>query len=511
MQLSAIFPSSGDSVVAWDAGLRRASVFSLGGGFGRTIRLDPALAGARLAGVTGTGHLLVIDMRYDGAGDGEVTRLREERFLYDADGQRVDSLGSAPGMLGAVRTTGSGMSLRPALFRLSTNYAVAGDLLWIQRSDLAGLEVQHIGRDGLAAITWREPRIATTEEHASAFISERLRGMTDPDQRRAMRRDFETRPRPDSLPTTTDVVADASGAAWVARVPSTRQWRLRRVGGDPRLGRCPATRSHPSRHGIARRPGRPASRAPARRPGSRVRASVRPGRQSLTFGFGPPTRDTLARQTRYRVGCDTRTPPRRLCQARNPVDPRARCTTPTPPSNHPRDARPASRRLRLRRLQRATGSRRRARPARAMSSMEPELIPLGRKKEPEVFGPRYVDPGAVAPLMERELTRGQVTETGRVTVRIQVSVTGSIESREIISNTAGNKLGRAAMDIARQLKFHPAERAGCAIPSLVDFELATGARRLTHDSTRPAAPARRRSARAGRGHCLEQRRGNARH
>jgi hypothetical protein len=176
-------------------------------------------------------------MRYDGAGDGEVTRLREERFLYDADGQRVDSLGSAPGMLGAVRTMGSGMSLRPALFRLSTNYAVAGDLLWIQRSDLAGLEVQHIGRDGLAAITWREPRIATTEEHASAFISERLRGMTDPDQRRAMRRDFETRPRPDSLPTTTDVVADASGAAWVARFlpPGSGdyvEWVVIRASGD---------------------------------------------------------------------------------------------------------------------------------------------------------------------------------------------------------------------------------------------------------------------------------------
>ena len=238
LQLASVHPLPNGRLVTWDTGLRRASVFSILDGFEDTILFDPSLPGAQLEGVTTTGAFVVTDTRYGGAGAGELGRLVEHRFLYGADGVRVDSLGSAPGPEGLLTSRGSGMEMRPSLFDFATNYAVTGDGLWIQTSRTAGVTRQSLVDGTTRTVRWRDGNRGVTDADVAAAVEAQLEAsaVTDPERRQWLRRDFEGRPVPEFLPETTGLIGDRErGVAWVAdsaapRRPSLQRWLV--VGAD---------------------------------------------------------------------------------------------------------------------------------------------------------------------------------------------------------------------------------------------------------------------------------------
>lgn len=213
--LSGAHAVSPDTIVAWDFGLRRASLFSIERGFERTIRLDPAVQGARLEGVTTAGELLIVDWRYGGAGQGEVGRLDEHRFLYAITGERIDSLGSSPGMLGVMTASGSGMEMRASLFRTSTTYGVGGDWLWIETGGAYRVELWSLKGDGQTFIEWDGPSLAVSRAYVDAEIQRQLLPIADAERRRRRRIDLESRPVPASIPATSRVLAGRNGQGWI--------------------------------------------------------------------------------------------------------------------------------------------------------------------------------------------------------------------------------------------------------------------------------------------------------
>lgn len=239
LQLSSVHPLPDGRLIAWDVGLRRASVFSILGGFENTILFDPSLAGGQLEGVTAAGFLVVTDQRYGGSGTGEFGRLEEHRFLYDPDGVRVDSLGTAPGIEGLLTSRGTGMEMRPSLFDFAANYAVTGDWLWVQTSRTAGVEIQSLLDQTTRTVRWREGRRPVTDQDVAAAVEHRLeaRAISDPEQRRWHRSDLEGRPVPEFLPETTGLIGDIeTNVAWVEdfadrRAPSGQRWLVVRSDG----------------------------------------------------------------------------------------------------------------------------------------------------------------------------------------------------------------------------------------------------------------------------------------
>lgn len=60
---------------------------------------------------------------------------------------------------------------------------------------------------------------------------------------------------------------------------------------------------------------------------------------------------------------------------------------------------------------------------------------------------------------------------GAVTVRMVVDPTGAVVARDPTRTDGGPEMTDAAMEITGDFRFHPAQRNGCAIPSVVEWTL----------------------------------------
>ncbi len=200
-----------DSVVVWDEPLRRLSVFTLSGTFGRQVRPEQQAANPSLVTAFADGSVLIRDDRFDipasGFNDMDFTLVR-----YSPVGAFEDSAGTyyygRIGRLGDVGMIGSPV--------FGAGGAVAGCTSGFWIADGRTYEVRRHGPDGtlLAIVRWSGPARSVEPEDVDAHWSKRGQGLTGDDRRR-MERMREVTPVEDQFPATSGLQAAPGGGLWV--------------------------------------------------------------------------------------------------------------------------------------------------------------------------------------------------------------------------------------------------------------------------------------------------------
>jgi len=225
---------AGDSLVVFDGGQNRISVFSVSGELGRTLAIGRSPLSRPFAlWVFADGRILAAQLVFDGGGAG----LRRERTQlvyrrYSPNGAVLDSLGvfllaesyseSSTIAPGASRVTAA-----PFGRWASTN--VSGNRLYYASSETYDVQVFDSAGRLERIIRRRVPNRAVTSRDIEAFKAEFLEGSAPGSWDRRIVDDLEF---PETMPAYGPVAVDALGNVWVAeyggggRVDRTGRWTV---------------------------------------------------------------------------------------------------------------------------------------------------------------------------------------------------------------------------------------------------------------------------------------------
>lgn len=239
----------GDSLLVYDVGLRRISLFDSTGRFGRSIALGTLCPAGFVApaGMLPDGRLLLTcdELRFPfPGGEGSVRDDTVAVYLADAHGTVLDTVGRYPASESfgvAVRLPrGTVVAPAPRPFGRNTSIVVTDSQFYIGLGDR--FEVRMLGATGRLRSIVRVrlfPRPVTPQD-ISAFTAER-RTMPLPDGfagqiESALRLSLERAPYPSTMPAYGRVIADRDGRLWLEeyRPPGTgrpRWWVLDPVKG----------------------------------------------------------------------------------------------------------------------------------------------------------------------------------------------------------------------------------------------------------------------------------------
>lgn len=209
-----IWAIHGDSLAVWDQRLRRLSVFSAEGGFGRAVMPDLRMVNATPVVVFSDGGMVLKDDLFDFP----TTGMRQQYSSYtriDAGGAVVDTLPRQPLIVMGVLETGSGTpSVGEPIFAARTAVAGAPDGYWVG----LGLEeeVRQYDAGGATSLIVRWPTGDRTVQPGAAerAIEDGLAGIPEAQQPR-VRRWYEARPVSDAYPAYDRIVPGRDGGVWV--------------------------------------------------------------------------------------------------------------------------------------------------------------------------------------------------------------------------------------------------------------------------------------------------------
>jgi hypothetical protein len=210
-----------DSVAAWDAGLKRFTVFSATGEAARTMAPAGTLGFfPTIYGAFDDGTLLMTSGTGAGEGRGGPWRDTTTFLRVGRTGQVLGSLGRFPGPE-QVRGSGAARTYaRP--FGRETVVAVHGSGFSVSTGD--GYEVATIGADGTPRRIIRRdaPAVRLSNREIADYRAEVLASVPAADAP-AWRRMLDDAPFPDRLPPVTGLVAGPAGELWVreAQPPAT--------------------------------------------------------------------------------------------------------------------------------------------------------------------------------------------------------------------------------------------------------------------------------------------------
>ncbi len=200
-----------DSVAVWDDALRRLSLFTLGGTFGRQLRPDQQAANPSLVTAFADGSFLIRDDRFDIPASG-FSNMDFTLVRYSPVGAFEDSAGTyyygQIGRLGDVGMIGAPV--------FAAGGAVAGSTSGFWVVDGRRYEVSRHGPDGdlVAIIRWFGPARSVESEDVDAYWNARLEGRTGDDRRRIQRM-REVTPVSERFPATARLQAAPAGRLWV--------------------------------------------------------------------------------------------------------------------------------------------------------------------------------------------------------------------------------------------------------------------------------------------------------
>jgi hypothetical protein len=209
----------GDSVIAWDPWLRRASIFDAQGTLGRSFALESPSAGRSVYGrwECGAGGEVVLMgwPSYDGIPQGLFRPAQPVALANVGDGRITVALGEVAGDDRYGTPGGSG----PAPLGHRTVVAMGVGRAYLGTGD--GYEIRGYRLDGTLDLLLRRPDAvrAITREDLARYREEELAQVSDPDRRRERERMLLEMEFPTTFPAYEALRTDPDGHLWVQSYP----------------------------------------------------------------------------------------------------------------------------------------------------------------------------------------------------------------------------------------------------------------------------------------------------
>ncbi len=219
-RLSSVGPWPGDSLMAWDRGQRRISIFDLEGNHGRTFAFsqNEEVRFPQYQGLLPDGSILVSATSSFTAGEAEPGLDRQDRgyALLGPEGELLGGFGSYPGTEMYVRTGGGSMMVIGHPFGRSSPSAIWRGIILISPNDT--YEIRGYDTSGaLELIVRREhPLREVSQADIDAYVAEQLADVEgDELAEENVRFRFEGFPTVESFPAFESLKVDARGYLWV--------------------------------------------------------------------------------------------------------------------------------------------------------------------------------------------------------------------------------------------------------------------------------------------------------
>lgn len=231
--LQRVWLVSGDSLLAYDFGPTRLSVFTLDGEFVRTLSVtSPEARQILVRGPLDDGSLIATGAPlWDtvGARSG-IVRDSVPYYRFDRDGNLIGILGRFPSIETYRMVTDADWRLTSPPFPRAPVAAMAGDRLIFGPADT--YELQEYTADGRLVRLIRMPGIRrpVTDEDIAQFRTERLDRAEREGTRPVMERMLSEMPYPEMMPPYGGLQVDLDGSLWVADYRAGREeqplWRV---------------------------------------------------------------------------------------------------------------------------------------------------------------------------------------------------------------------------------------------------------------------------------------------
>lgn len=217
--LEGIWPYRGDSLVAWDRSLRRATVLSPAGAYVRSVRMAGLDVEAGMVGPLPDGSLLLADQTLIAVEAGP--REQHSTLLrFDPDGAFVDSVGRFP----SERTVpipwyGGAVLWAHPLFSPQTRFLTTRDGFLVGTGADPELELYRPDGQTARVIRWAVGDRSVTRAHLRSYRLRHLDLAETPEEERRRRRFLDAVPASEEFPAYRSVRAAPNGELWVERYP----------------------------------------------------------------------------------------------------------------------------------------------------------------------------------------------------------------------------------------------------------------------------------------------------
>lgn len=212
--LSDLEVAPGDTLLAFDYSQLRVSIYTPSRELGRIVTLRLALAEQDFHAIPGGGFVVVSERPRWTESSARVGLARGEQAIVvlDSEGQVVDTIASVPGTETVLSAGEGGWQESLPLFGRSTHLALQRDRLLVATGDSPGYRIL----DLQGTLKQRVARTASDLNLGDDLVGAERALRLEINPSRAMRREIERLPVPDTRPTVADIQVDETGSVWLA-------------------------------------------------------------------------------------------------------------------------------------------------------------------------------------------------------------------------------------------------------------------------------------------------------
>jgi WD40 repeat protein len=211
-----------DSLMVFDADLRRISILAMDGGLVRVVQLrqsGPEPLDAAFALSDGDFIVAALSSLSDVGGSPGRYRTSQPVYRYGADGVLLDTIGFFPGSEVSVSDTDRGMMIGWAPLGPVTTVDVQTDRVYVGTGEDLEIRVYSPTGDLIELVRGPQYPSAITEEDIERHVAPFLEGIDDVTAREWAERLLNDMEYPEYWPPYSDLIVDPSGNIWISYYP----------------------------------------------------------------------------------------------------------------------------------------------------------------------------------------------------------------------------------------------------------------------------------------------------